>query len=75
MENSKSSIFEAFKKSLKVINSCQNKLQLEGARKFVDQFWFTYKEEFNDEYMNSVLMSLYGQLTVKYDEKSQSVSL
>lgn len=75
MENNRPLVLEAFKKGLKVIDSCEKESQLDGARKFVDRFWLAFRHEFDDGYMNSVLMNFYGELIIKYDEKSQLLSL
>lgn len=67
-------VLEAFNKGLKVIDSCENKIQLEGASKFIDQFFKSFGYVYGKEYTELVLGSLYAQLIFKYQEKNQSFS-
>lgn len=70
------SIFGSYKKALKVIESCENKKQLVGAKKYSNNFFQTYakfvgysKYGFREYVSDGMVSDMYNRLQVKLVEK------
>ena len=64
-----------FKKALRVINSCENHIQLKGAKKYINNFFKYHSAEVSSNTVNvfsvdEVIHKMYQRLLIKHAEKS-----
>lgn len=64
-----------FKKALRVINSCENHIQLKGAKKYINNFFSYHSSEVSSNTVDifsvdEMVHRMYQRLLIKHAEKS-----
>ena len=72
---------KAYRKAVKVINSCENLEQIESARRYINNFFKVYSTQSKSDWGNfqvrvaeDILVDKYNKLYNKLDEKQINLS-
>ena len=68
----------SYKKALKVIDSCENEVQLEGAKKYINNFFLFFATQKNTNMgrlfkVPETVSSAYQRLLIKHAEKGATL--
>ena len=68
----------SYKKAIKVIDSCENEIQLEGAKKYINNFFLFFATQKNTNVgklfkVPEIVSSAYQRLLIKHAEKGATL--
>lgn len=66
-------LVESYSKGVKIIDSCENKIQLKAARKYMDNFLRIFQKTFPEQFIQSAVYQMYAELYLAYDKKLTSI--